>query len=163
DKTRGSRGWPPSAPLVAPHELRLGEDVSLHGLPDLVLSGAGSDRERSVERVELEEVAMRGSAGRRGAAVPKLAEVVLAIGAPLSTASGSPLRSGGIPTSTQCTQVPTGASGSSTIRTKLFVCAGAPVQSSAGERSGPSAVNRAGIASPLANAGLVIASAAIGS
>src|SRR5207244_7358369 len=45
-----------------------------------------------------------------------------------------------------------GASGSSTIRTRLFVPGGSPVHSRGGETSLPSQVKRAGIAPPGAKA-----------
>src|SRR5262245_62171711 len=56
--------------------------------------------------------------------------------------------------STQCVNVPPGASGSSAISAKLCA-AGAPSQRSGGETSAPSQVYVAGIAAPSANAVLV--------
>src|SRR5271166_2903794 len=55
---------------------------------------------------------------------------------------------------TQCTQVPTGASGSSTIKAKLVVWVGCPLQLRAGEISVPWQVYWLGMAAPEANAGL---------
>src|SRR5208282_4934359 len=57
---------------------------------------------------------------------------------------------------TQCTQVPTGASGSSAMSAKLLVFAGAFVHASGGETSLPSQVYFAGMGWPSANAALVI-------
>src|SRR5436309_4391743 len=68
-----------------------------------------------------------------------------------------------MPTSTQWTHVPTGASGSSTMRTRLFVPAGDAVHSSGGETSGPSPVYLAGIIAPAPKAGLVSAKPAMSS
>src|SRR5438067_13805408 len=50
--------------------------------------------------------------------------------------------------STQCTQVPRGASGSSAISAKLLVLAGAPPQLSLGDLSSPWQVNSCGIWPP---------------
>src|SRR5579863_1679247 len=58
-------------------------------------------------------------------------------------------RSAGISNATQCVQVPFGASGSSHIKTKLFVPTGAPLHESSGEISSPSPVNCLGIMAPL--------------
>src|SRR6202007_2408550 len=57
---------------------------------------------------------------------------------------------------TQCTHVPTGASGSSIIRAKLCVFAGGSFQFSLGETSGPSQVNFFGMVSPAEKALLPI-------
>src|SRR5439155_15527417 len=54
----------------------------------------------------------------------------------------------GTPYSTQCTQVPAGASGSSHTSAKLLVPGGGSVQASGGERSSPSQVCLRGIVSP---------------
>src|SRR5208283_4940265 len=61
----------------------------------------------------------------------------------------------------QCTQMVfgawgSGASGSSTISARLFVPAGKPDQASGGDTSSPSQVYFLGIASPVANASLLI-------
>src|SRR5215831_1975637 len=64
-----------------------------------------------------------------------------------ATPSASSLVSPGKSNSTQCTQVPTGASGSSMMSAKLWVFAGGSLQLSLGESSGPSQVNFWGIAS----------------
>src|SRR5208282_4303211 len=57
---------------------------------------------------------------------------------------------------TQCTHVPTGASGSSAMRAKLLVFEGAFVHCSGGDTSLPSQVYFAGMGWPSANAALVI-------
>src|SRR3972149_8584323 len=61
---------------VATHELRLREDVALHRFLDVRLGGPGLEVELRVERVELEEVAVRGTGRRAGAAVADFAEIV---------------------------------------------------------------------------------------
>ena len=55
----------------------------------------------------------------------------------------------------QCVNVPTGASGSSTINASARVSAGGSVHASAGETSSPSHVWRRGISPPRANASLL--------
>src|ERR1019366_8250771 len=77
----------------------------------------------------------------------------------LVTASGSSCALAGMFHSTQCTQVPAGASGSSMIRAKLTVPAGVPLHSSAGETSAASQVCFFGITAPGANAVLLSTSA----
>src|SRR3990170_2319321 len=57
--------------------------------------------------------------------------------------------------STQCVNVPPGASGSSMTSANAFVSAGGPLHDSGGETFSPSQVKRAGIASSLPNASLV--------
>src|SRR5438045_7936457 len=56
--------------------------------------------------------------------------------------------------STQCTQVPAGASGSSAISAKAAVLGGAPLQRSGGDTSEPSHVYLPGIAAPSLKAAL---------
>src|SRR6266481_1235664 len=56
---------------------------------------------------------------------------------------------------TQCTQVPTGASGSSQIRARPFTPAGTPLHCSGGEMSAPSHVYLVGIVCPAWKAELV--------
>src|SRR6266568_558976 len=73
----------------------------------------------------------------------------------LATFSGSRAADPGRLYSTQCTQVPAGASGSSAMRAKAAVPAGAPLQASDGETSTPSQVCFTGIAVPCRNAVLV--------
>src|SRR5215211_293354 len=55
----------------------------------------------------------------------------------------------------QCRNVPDGASGSSTITTKLRVCCGASRHAKGGETFWPSRVYLTGIRPPLGKAGLV--------
>jgi hypothetical protein len=62
---------------------------------------------------------------------------------------------------TQCTQVPPGASGSSTINAMLATPDGNPDQCKSGETSAPSQVYCGGIVSPSRNAELDISSLAI--
>src|ERR1019366_7959113 len=71
-----------------------------------------------------------------------------------ATASGSSCALAGRFHSTQCPQVPAGASGSSMISAKLTVRAGASLHSSAGEKSASSQVCFFGITAPGANAEL---------
>src|SRR5207302_10861609 len=71
------------------------------------------------------------------------------------TASGSPRAVGGRSYSTQWTQVPRGASGSSQITTRLLVPGGGADQASGGDISMPSPVKCRGIGSPGRNAELV--------
>src|SRR4051812_17006804 len=75
----------------------------------------------------------------------------------LPAPSGKPAASGGILQTTQCTQVlcgaaGSGASGSSTMRARLFAPDGTPDHDSGGEILAPSQVYFAGILSPAANA-----------
>src|SRR6266536_5206136 len=63
---------------------------------------------------------------------------------------------GGMLYNTQCTHVPAGASGSSTMRAKDWVPAGEPLHVSAGELFLPVQVYFAGMDCPLANASLLI-------
>jgi hypothetical protein len=55
--------------------------------------------------------------------------------------------SGGMLNRIQWSQLPPGASGSSQMSTKLFVCDGAPLHLRGGETSAPSIVYREGIIS----------------
>jgi hypothetical protein len=57
---------------------------------------------------------------------------------------------------TQWTHVPAGASGSSTMSAKLWVCGGWSIQVSNGETSGPWQLLALGISPPEGNAGLDI-------
>src|SRR6266576_7200118 len=72
----------------------------------------------------------------------------------LAMFSGSSETRAGRLYSTQWTQLPAGASGSSTMRAKPRVPAGAPLQVSAGDTSTPSHVYLAGMAAPSPNAAL---------
>src|SRR5258708_7757374 len=68
----------------------------------------------------------------------------------LAAPSASPVAEGGMLKRTQCTQTRlgaagSGASGSSTMRTKLLVPVRAPDQASGGDTSSPSHVNRDGV------------------
>src|SRR6185295_687665 len=76
----------------------------------------------------------------------------------LDAFSGKALTFGGMLQTTQCTYTRcgfagSGASGSSTIRAKLFTFGGAPDHASGGEISCPSQVYLAGIDPPCENAG----------
>src|SRR5262249_536067 len=62
---------------------------------------------------------------------------------------------GGMPKTTQCTQVPAGASGSSQISARLLVPLGGWLHFKGGETFLPSPVYCFGIGCPLRNAGLV--------
>src|SRR5215472_7460893 len=73
----------------------------------------------------------------------------------LGRPSGSAFVSGGRLNNTQCTHVPTGASGSSAINAKLLAPVGASLQCNSGESSWPSHVNRFGILAPVVNDVLV--------
>src|ERR1039458_7972099 len=79
-------------------------------------------------------------------------------GAPLSSrfvlgvAAGRSVALAGMFQMSQCVHVPMGASGSSTIRARDCVPAGASSQLSAGERSAPSQVYFFGITPPFGNA-----------
>src|SRR5262249_37665409 len=72
--------------------------------------------------------------------------------------SGSSLTFAGRSYSTQCTQVPAGASGSSQIKARLLAPFGMPLHLSGGETSSPSQVCFVGIDSPSLNAELVSSS-----
>src|SRR5512134_3548169 len=74
----------------------------------------------------------------------------------VETLSGRPAVSGGMSSSTQCTHVSfgaagSGASGSSTISTRLFASSGTSANVNGGERSLPSQVYFAGISPPSLN------------
>src|ERR1051326_8278307 len=69
--------------------------------------------------------------------------------------SFSEVREGGIPYSSQCTNVPDGASGSSTISARLTAFDEAPSHSSGGEMFPPFFEYFSGILPPLLNAPLV--------
>src|SRR5215218_2073485 len=62
---------------------------------------------------------------------------------------------GGTSSTTQCVNVPDGASGSSTTRANAAASSGTSVQASGGDTSSPSQVYRCGIGPPSANAELV--------
>ncbi len=64
-------------PAVRSHRLYRGENVSLHRLEQLFLARARGPIDLSVQRVELEELAV-SSAGRTGATVAWLPPAVLA-------------------------------------------------------------------------------------
>ncbi len=70
----------------------------------------------------------------------------------LGWSSGSSVALAGMFQSSQCVQVPPGASGSSAMRASDWVRSGAPCQAKAGDRSAPSQVWRRGISAPLGNA-----------
>src|SRR2546427_4798671 len=72
----------------------------------------------------------------------------------LSTFSASCVVAAGRSYSTQCTQVPAGASGSSAISAKVTVPGGAPLQLSDGDTSAPSHVYLPGMVAPSLKAGL---------
>src|SRR5216683_2978410 len=122
--TRCSRSE--SSAAVFSNQFGLGKDVALHGAFNVGLRRAGFQTQFCVERIQLEEIAVR-SAGRSY--------------------------------KTQCTHVPTGASGSSMMSAKLCVSAGGSFHFNCGETSGPSHVNFFGIASPAEKSGLEICSA----
>src|SRR5215469_8031509 len=75
----------------------------------------------------------------------------------VSTASGKNVSRAGMFQRIQCVHVPTGASGSSAIRAKERVCAGASPQLNAGETFSPLHVNLRGISPPLEKAVLLSA------
>src|SRR2546430_13582989 len=72
----------------------------------------------------------------------------------LSTFSASCVVAAGRSYSTQCTQVPAGASGSSAISATVTVPGGAPLQPSGGDTSAPSHVYLLGMVAPSLKAGL---------
>src|SRR5205823_7160951 len=78
----------------------------------------------------------------------------------LGIPSGSTWSVRGRSYATQCTQLPDGASGSSTIKAKLWVLDGASIQESAGEMSEPWQENWAGIFPSASKAGLFSANPA---
>src|SRR5512146_2028923 len=66
--TRGS-----AAAAVGSHQLRLGEDVPAHGVLHLALPCSRGKLQRSIQGVELEEIAMSLAGRRARAAVAALA------------------------------------------------------------------------------------------
>src|ERR671937_867911 len=83
--------------------------------------------------------------------VPKSLAPSTGAGLPSSSVSAA----GSMPQASQCVNVPTGASGSSTISASERLPSGTFDQTSAGERSSASQVLRAGISPPCWKAGLV--------
>src|SRR5439155_663969 len=77
--TRSSRSGEPELALIRADDLGLGQDMPLDGLQQRLLRGAGIETRRRVERVELEEVAMRLPGRGAGATVAHLPEVVHAL------------------------------------------------------------------------------------
>src|SRR5262249_60603177 len=68
-----------SMPSVLPHQLTARDDVSVHRALDILLRRTSRQSECGIERVQLEEVAMRGSGRRTGATVSDLLEVIAAL------------------------------------------------------------------------------------
>ncbi len=64
---------------VSPHQLALGQDVTLHGLDDVCSFGAGLQPERLVQGIELEHVVMRFAPGRAGTHVTGLTGPVISL------------------------------------------------------------------------------------
>jgi hypothetical protein len=126
---------------VFPHELSLGQDVSLHGVHQLGFGCSGRQVHGPIQGVELEEVVVRLAPGRGGTAVADVDEVVLPLLPPLPRVSvvGTPSSSSrvwaGRLKRTQWTQVPRGASGSSQIRARLLVPEGGSDQPNGGDPS----------------------------
>src|SRR5213079_2905122 len=69
-------------PRVGPHQLRRAEDVALHCRLQIFLLGTSLERQRGVQRVQPEEVAVGWSRGWAGAAVARAAEVVTPLARP---------------------------------------------------------------------------------
>src|SRR5262249_53126776 len=67
-----------SGAAVAAHELGLAEDVPAHRVEQLGPRRARLERRDAIERVQLEEEAVRLPAGRTGTVVAEVAEVVAA-------------------------------------------------------------------------------------
>lgn len=129
-----------------------------HGLFKGRFGAASLKVQQHIERINLEEVAMRFSGRRAGTAVADAAKIVLALPCAAfnsfsaGTPSGRLAGCGGTFQITQCVHVPIGASGSSAITAMDLVPAGVLLQDSAGETSAPEHVNRAGISLPFGNA-----------
>ena len=137
----------PVLAFVGAHGLRLGEDVGLQGVFEEGLRGARFETEQGVEGVELEEVTVRLARGRAGASVADAVKVVEALAgaivelsAVLGVSEGRTVALGGMFQMSQWVQTPAGASGSSTMRTKDWVLAGALDQARSGEMSSLSQV-----------------------
>jgi len=124
--------------------------VSLHGAFQFLSAGSCLQVERSIERIEFEEVAVCFAGRRAWAAITDAIE-----GA--GTPSGNAVRWAGMFQINQCVQVPLGASGSSTISASESAAGETPFQLSAGDKSAPSHVCRFGISPPFANAVAFIA------
>jgi hypothetical protein len=113
------------------------------------------DLDLGVEGVQAEEVAVWpcpwGGQGPLQPLVPK--SLVPSEGAP--EPSPSPPAAGSMFQASQCVNVPTGASGSSTMRASVRVPGGGSLQDNAGETSSPSHVWRRGISPRSVNASLL--------
>ena len=139
----------------------MGEDVGSGGSVELFPRDARGEVQDRVEGVEAEEVAMDGSWRGSGAAIADFAEVVLSLaGARVEGIRGEETFGEGAGVGWDVEDdpmdpVPTGASGSSQTRAKLFVPWGGCDQARGGERSGPSAVYFSGIMSASVKAALV--------
>ena len=131
--------------------------MRLDGEFEFASGGAWLEFEPGVERVELEEVAMRLARRRTRAAIPDALEVVRTLARAvveewtLGVSSGSSVALAGMFQRSQWVQVPPGASGSSAISVSDCVREGAPSQVSSGERSAPSQVYLVGMTPPLGN------------
>lgn len=126
--------------LEAPHKLRLGKHMALHGPPHVGHPPSRSEAGPRVERRQREHVAMGRPAGWTRAAVADATEVVQALRAsppPPTRVSGRPPAAHAPPAAgrrrSSGRTSPPGASGSLTIRTKLFTLSGTSDHRSAGE------------------------------
>ena len=154
--------------LVGPHQLRVGDHVALHGRLDLRPSSPRRGRGARCRG----RTACGSSGAGRSAGRARRSRCASSRSCPASFPPAGPARrrpragrapSGAgrrAPSGPRSSSGPSGpgASGSSTISTRLFAASGTPVQSRAGERSRPSQVKRAGISPPGAKAGELRAS-----
>jgi hypothetical protein len=107
---------------------------------ELTPPGAEAEVELGVESVQPENVAVCAVPGRRTWAAPAAHPEVVAPLPGADSPSLSPPATGSMFQASQCVNVPTGASGSSTISASARVPAGGSLQESAGETSSPSHV-----------------------
>ena len=127
---------------INPGELRAGQLVLRDRRPQVKHRAAGLQIQRSIQGHQLKHVAVGRTGGGQGALVADALESPqqLPWRAPLascgarSNPAGRALSWGGMLNSNQCTQLPAGASGSSSSSAKLPVPLGAPLQRSGGER-----------------------------
>ena len=133
--------------LICPDQRRLSQDVAAHGLLKLSLCWCAREVEFLIKGIKLEEIAVASDRRSRTAVAGSLPVIQPFAGSRRKrlTPSERLTVEGVMLKSTQCTQTilgaaGSGASGSSTIRARLFVLDGRPDHASGGDRSSPSPV-----------------------
>src|SRR5947208_12071415 len=78
----------PSATLVSPHQMSLGQDVSLHCANQVVLRCTRLEGDFGVDRIQFEKITVRPAGGRTRTAVSNALEVVDALSGPVGQGLG---------------------------------------------------------------------------